>query len=819
MVRAQHEKALARMLDDAKLPADIHPATSAISAAPQVVFLTGGLGFLGRHIAREFLTRKHLHLICLARSKSGKSAEARLKESLAMVGVDSESIQNRLEILEGDICLPNFGLDHNIFAGLAKRVDLIVHSAAQLDWVQSYARLRKPNVGGVLEIIRLASFERAIRIVFVSSIAVCYAENAPEKIDEQTDMLPYVSGMPLGYAQSKCIAESLLREASSRGVPVTVVRPALISGDSISGHSSQDDFIAALIQNCVNSGMALDVDWMLDCVPANYVARTIADVPQGDDHYQVLNLVHTNPRHWRELVLWMNLHGYPVKLVGSKKWTQEQFEQRKAKGDLIYLQRRFFRGKGGYGKSQAPYEIYLAHSQNGVDSYLTQNRLEALSIKVPPLDSELLHTYFHDYRTNGLLKSAANDNGNIKRPDNLLAGTWKSQFFENSEPALVSLESKKIGSENSILSELTSARLGQQFGLWKVRFRNNHCVHACRDSQGILKTKAEESVVRELTLQLADMCDSELGCLFETFYPQLEFTGSHERELAIYEMEDSHYRKYLPTCYATHRDSSTGRSALLLEYLPEAKGEGQSYEMFISGTGLSAVLNGLAEIHSVWYDREPELTNQTWLNPRLDSVQMEEMSALWRALANFAGKWFRQWCGTEITSIQEHLVETLPWWWTRLHGMPATLIHNDFNPRNIILRTGESSPQLCVFDWELAAVGAPQHDLAELLCFIWKPEMSAESLAEIVDTHRQALSNASGQNIDNAEWREGFALSLRHLLLNRLATYTLIQHFRPLEYLPKVMQNWMQLYRLTSYWLDTEARTQQHHLAEYEKPG
>ncbi len=805
------------MLDDAKLPADVYPDTPAANKTPQVVFLTGGLGFLGRHIAREFFARKNLHLICLARSKSGKSAEVRLKESLALVGVDLESVRDRLEVLEGDICQRNFGLDDVIYEGLAQRIDLIVHGAAQLDWVQSYARLRKPNVGGVLEIIRLASFERAIRIVFVSSIAVCYAEDAPERIDEQTDMLPYVSGMPLGYAQSKCIAESLLREASSRGVPVTVVRPALISGDSVSGHSSQDDFIAALIQNCVNSEMALDVDWMLDCVPANYVAQIITEVPQNSDNYQVLNLVHTNPRHWRELILWMNLHGYPVRLVASKKWMQEQFEQRKAKGDLIYLQRRFFRGKHGYGKSQAPYEIYLAHSQSGVDSSLTQNRLEALSIKVPPLDSELLHTYFHDYRTNGLLKSAANDNDSIKRPDNLLAGTWNSRFFENSEPALVSLESKKIGSENSILSELTSARLGQQFGLWKVRFRNNHCAHTCRDSQGILKTKAEEAIVRELTLQLADMCDPELGSLFETFYPRLEFTGSHERELAIYEMEDPRYRKYLPICYATRRDSSTGRSALLLEHLREAEGEGQPYEIFISDSGLSAVLSGLTEIHSIWYDRESELANQAWLNPRLDSVQTEEMSALWRALANFAGKWFHQWCGTEITSIQEQLVETLPWWWARLHGMPATLIHNDFNPRNIILRTGYSSPRLCIFDWELAAVGVPQHDLAELLCFIWQPEMSAESLAEIVDTHRQALSIATGRNIDNAEWREGFALSLRHLLLNRLATYTLIQHFRPLEYLPKVMRNWMQLYRLSSHWLDAEALARQHHLTEYEK--
>ena len=791
--------AVKRMLADAKLPAEIRPDAPALDAPPRVVLLTGVCGFLGRRVARELLRQPDLQLVCLARGRGDEDATSRVWRALAEVGIDVAQAHKQVEVVEGDIGEPSLGLDAATHARLADCVDLILHCAAMLDWVRSYSQLYRDNVGAVLEVIRFASQGRAKRVVFTSSISVCYARSGPSKVDEDTDMLPHVGDMPLGYAQSKCVAEALLRQASARGVPVTIVRPALISGDSASGTTNAEDILAALIEACVHTGMAMDTDWLVDCVPVDFVARVIAGVPQGSDPLRVLNLTHERPRHWREWVLWMNLHGYPVQLVERATWVRHLFDARHACGMLIYPQRRFFRIENGC--VTAPYETYLGDGQRRIDASDTRALLNQLGIKAAPLGSGLLHKYFRHYRMVGLLGPAAESDCATDPLPQILNATCRSGAFADTGLRLTDIEPEVIESENSILGDLASAQLDRQAGLWRVRFTTPDSDPG-KEVTGVLKVKASDTLIQSLTVQLAGLCRPELGSLLQRFPQALGLASVHERELALYEMDEPRLRQYLPTCYATHRDVAAGRWALLLEYLPEAETYGPESANLLGCKGFEAVLTGLGDIHSVWYQREAELARLPWLTPRLSTNEMMEMMPLWRALADFATNWFEPWCGPEIGAIHRNLLETLPQWWPRLHRLPVTLIHNDFNPRNFVLRASPHGAKLCVFDWELAAVGVPQHDLAEWLCFTWQSGMTAASLSTLLETHRLSLAAVGEWQIDKTEWREGFALALQHLLINRLAMYTLMHRFRPLPYLPKVMHNWMTLYELSVGWLD-----------------
>jgi hypothetical protein len=77
------------------------------------------------------------------------------------------------------------------------------------------------------------------------------------------------------------------------------------------------------------------------------------------------------------------------------------------------------------------------------------------------------------------------------------------------------------------------------------------------------------------------------------------------------------------------------------------------------------------------------------------------------------------------------------------------------------------------------------------------PEGSgAADLAAWLAYHRQELEIAAGRSIDALEWRRGFLLTLRHLLIHRLPLYTLMHRFRPQAFLPGVIRNWHTLYRL-----------------------
>lgn len=792
-----------RMLADAVLPSDIRPDAPASNAPPRVALLTGVCGFLGRRVAYELLRQPDLRLLCLARTKGNMAAASRVSDALAQVGVTVEQMHERVEVIEGDIGEHDLGLDVVTYAQLASRVDLILHCAAVLDWVRSYRQLYRANIGGVLEIIRLAARGRAKRVVFTSSIAVCYARGGPPKVDEYTDMLPHIGGMPVGYAQSKCVAEALLRMASASGVPVTVVRPALISGDSASGSSNQEDFLAALIHSCVHTGMAIDVDWLVDCVPVDFVAQVVAGVPQGSDPLLVLNLTHERPRHWRELVLWMNLHGYPVELVENSAWVRHLFDERHAHGMLLYPQRRFFRGDNELGGG-APYDTYLGEGQRHINASATRAVLDKLDIRASSLSSGLLHKYFRYYRKAGLLGPAAGSDLAADELPPMLEASWCSRFFDEMRlsPSDVALEA--IESENSILGNIASARLDRKVGLWRVRFPTHRSKQYPGVIAAVLKTKVSDSLMQDLIVQLAALCRPELGSLFRRFPRALGLTGAQERELALYEIDEPRLRQYMPACYAIHRDITARQWALLLEYLPEAEACGPESACLSADSGLQTVLTGLGVIHSVWYQREAELASKPWLGPRLDITDMVDMMPLWRSLADFAANWLDVWCGPQMSALQKQIIEALPQWWPRLHRLPVTLIHNDFNPRNIVLRTGAGTTKLCAFDWELATVGVPQHDLAELLCFTWQGGMTAASLTTFLESHRRSLAAAGNWQISKDEWREGFALALQHLLINRLAMYTLMHRFRPLSYLPKVMRNWIRLYELSECWLDPE---------------
>lgn len=113
-----------------------------------------------------------------------------------------------------------------------------------------------------------------------------------------------------------------------------------------------------------------------------------------------------------------------------------------------------------------------------------------------------------------------------------------------------------------------------------------------------------------------------------------------------------------------------------------------------------------------------------------------------------------------ITSLQDIM--------TVVNSAPQTMIHNDCNPRNMCLRLtntissvnpkGEPTLHLpyelavpypdprtmCLYDWELATIDVPQHDVAELLSFILQPSTPLNTWLELMNFYKQHLQFYSG---------------------------------------------------------------------------
>ena len=171
------------------------------------VFLTGGTGLLGSHLAGELLRHDH-EVVALHRP-----------------GADTRFLEEcRCLLVEGDV-----RDDAETLARAMAGCSHVVHAAALVYAGDAWPKVRAVNVDGTRNVLTAAKLAGVDHSVHVSSVAVYGAGNG--SVDETA---PTDSDLPPGdlYARSKREAESVARGIEAkRGLPVTIIRPAAVYGE------------------------------------------------------------------------------------------------------------------------------------------------------------------------------------------------------------------------------------------------------------------------------------------------------------------------------------------------------------------------------------------------------------------------------------------------------------------------------------------------------------------------------------------------------------------------------------------------------------
>jgi thioester reductase-like protein len=802
---------LDEMLADAALPDDVAPReiraigkrraghTGGLLSA-RTILLTGATGFLGTWIVRELMDGSDAQLICLVRGNDRPGGN-RLESVLLDAGVTRSAMHQRIRTVDADLAAPQLGLSPEMFDRLGDEIDAICHAGAAVNWVLPYRGLKAANVDGTRELLRLAC-RRGATFHFVSSISVCHSTfltreasllgSAPlaipaiPGIDDQFDPLAHLGGIHFGYAQTKAVAEALVREAGRRGLPVTIYRPSFIAGHRTSGAFNPDDILARVVAGCVRMRAAPDLDWVLDCIPVDSTARHMLAL---SDRRGVFHLRHHQPRHWRECVLWMRLVGYDVRLVPYHAWLRQLELETAATGDPSHPLRPlrgFFLNRPAQAAGLTLPELLLAtrveiRSGTGHETMFDH----------PPLDASLLQRYFDAFVATGVLpQRTANSE---PRAANREQRTLDEGFFSRAMGQQVTaVEAVGRLSDHSVISELTAWRCGRPTGLFRYRVRVDGD-HNSREL--VVKMKASDADSIAVGEALARICDERVGEAYARSAARTGLAASHVRELAIYSHRDRRFVAHTPALLGTVADESAGTWALVLEYVSNAVArDAASRPEEWTTARIECALQGLASLHSIWLGKEAELRRAAWIGHVASTTDVADMSDLWSAIGAHAAPRFSAWADPEISAIQRRLIATIDRWWPWLEQSPRTLIHNDFNPRNLCLRVCNTETQLVAYDWELATIGAPQHDLAELLCFVLTSETTDGEIDGWVERYRVLFAHASGTDVDVETWEAGFRASLYDLMLARLPMYALIHRVRPQFFLPRIVQTWRRIY-------------------------
>jgi thioester reductase-like protein len=243
------------------------------------VLLTGGTGFIGPFLMKSLLEQTQAKIHVLVRASNSDQGRQRLKAAMESMGPCGAGLMHlfdaRVIPVCGDLGQPNLGLTQDAWDFLAAEMDAVFHNGATVNYLFNYDRMRDANVLGTNEVLRLAFEGRPKEFNYVSTTFVFGW--AVKSVLYETDMNEDMELLDFGYSQSKWVAEQVVADARSKGLPVRIFRPALVS-PSVTGGGNNFDIAVRLVAFMVNHGIGVDALNQVSFVPADIVANNIVAI-------------------------------------------------------------------------------------------------------------------------------------------------------------------------------------------------------------------------------------------------------------------------------------------------------------------------------------------------------------------------------------------------------------------------------------------------------------------------------------------------------------------------------------------------------------
>jgi amino acid adenylation domain-containing protein/thioester reductase-like protein len=355
---------------------------------PQGIFLTGCTGFVGAFLLKELLSQTKAKIYCLTRADSPIEARTRIREKLSEYNLYRVGDCKRIVPILGDLSEKRFGLNETAFDYLAKSVDIIFHNGAWVNHVYPYDMLKAANVGGTREILRLATSNKIKSVRHISILN--------NDCISKEDFKRLANGKYFGYPLSKYAAEKMLQLGNRRGIPISVYRLSMVSGDE-QGISNTKDRICLLIKgcialNCIPNSEGLAQICAPSLTPVDFVAKAIVTLCKlSKSINQTFDIVSPRPMQWDELLAALKEFGYKFDVVSLSQWQEKLSDRRDTNPDSTENQTL----AGLYLDEQtSTAENYFPEEPDFDDGYLPMlDTLFKAKVNCPVVDRELIKTY------------------------------------------------------------------------------------------------------------------------------------------------------------------------------------------------------------------------------------------------------------------------------------------------------------------------------------------------------------------------------------------------------------------------------------------
>jgi thioester reductase-like protein len=224
----------------------------------QTVLITGGTGMVGRELLPKVCT------------------DETVEKVIVLTRGTTQSVLNRkIQVLHGDVCKPDLGLQEAYKQSIAPNITTIIHGASETSFDLELSEARAINVSGVENVLRFA--DNCPRLKAFCYLSTVYVAGKRTGVIRESD-LRHDSGFVNSYEQSKYEAEELLSSQAHR-LPIAIVRLSTVLGRSTDGTVTKTGAIHSALRFFFHSLAPLvpgTDESPVDLIALDYAAESVA---------------------------------------------------------------------------------------------------------------------------------------------------------------------------------------------------------------------------------------------------------------------------------------------------------------------------------------------------------------------------------------------------------------------------------------------------------------------------------------------------------------------------------------------------------------
>jgi hydroxymethylglutaryl-CoA reductase (NADPH) len=332
--------------------------------------------------------------------------------------------------------------------------------------------------------------------------------------------------------------------------------------------------------------------------------------------------------------------------------------------------------------------------------------------------------------------------------------------------------------ENGIITNITRKISNKLIGFIPLHIQLSNGI----DERILIKSKAlDTEVIKGLHLISASI-DTALADLIKLHQKQLEYNQCHLKETVIYEYLQQAGFVAMPKYLGKYTHTQREIHLLIQEWIKTehiALSNSENHPENWTDDWIQVSLSSIQTAHKVLESlpqSRPDLFNEfkPWhslnLYGKLMNILIEECADIDHIDA------LQDINDSLLTLESDHAA--VRW--------PKSLIHNDFNPRNVLMR---NSGMPCIYDWELAMIDFPQRDIIEFLSFVLPEDFSAQSLMLHLKEHYQEIvqRKGPGHELGFEEYLKATEMAIKTYICCRVSFYEVSGIVAKYDFSPRIL--------------------------------